>query len=109
MMPYLLQSFKSTAKRRSNSFSECVVAITIYCFIVFNMVSVEDNFILGYFTIGFVSLYILISLLTISRQTYREKRLWLYKIFAKRKFTKQRKYRAKTLEITHERRKERMH
>ena len=94
MMPYLLQSFKKQSKRQSNSFSELIVAITIYFFIVFNMVSVEDNFTVGYVAIVCVSLYILVSLLATSRQVYRETRLKLYRIFARRKFIKQRKYRA---------------
>ena len=46
-------------------FSELCILLTSDCFLIFNMVSVEENFVLGYVSVGVVGLFLLISMLIV--------------------------------------------
>ena len=92
ILPYLIDS--TTGKtRQMNNFSEIVVLITIYCFISMNIVSVEQNFKVGYVAIGIVSFYVFIRFLVIAREIYYNTKMKLQLYFAKRTFRKQREAR----------------
>ena len=89
ILPYLIDSSNGKT-RQMNNFSEIVVLITIYCFVSMNIVSVEQNFMVGYVAIGIVSFYILIRFLIIAREIYYDTKMKLKFYFAKRSFRKQR-------------------
>ena len=55
----------------------------VSCFLIFNVVSVDSNYIMGYLAIGIVSVYIGIMLLLIMiltlKQVWRKLRIWYAK------------------------------
>ena len=65
--------------------------MTTYCFITFNIVSVEENFTLGYATIGIVGLYIFVCLLVILKNVFVVIRDKLRRWRAMRSFKSKRK------------------
>lgn len=107
MLPYLIDSSPGRS-RKMNNFNEMAVLITIYCFICMNIVSVEINFMVGYFSIGFVTLYVLIRLFIIVREIYHNTKVSLRFCCAKRTFRKQRASQQKSLWSNHSKRRRRM-
>ena len=56
------QSFKDKRDHNTNVIGSFVVLMTSYSFLVFNVLSVEQNFDFGYVTIGIISIYFLFSI-----------------------------------------------
>lgn len=56
-------TFKTASDRRMGLLHEFSVLFASYCFLIFNVVSVEINFKLGYITIGVVATYMALSLM----------------------------------------------
>ena len=63
ILPYLLLSFKERSEYKKTMMNEIITLLCCYTFVTFNIVSVEGNFQLGYFLIGFLSMYILITII----------------------------------------------
>lgn len=57
-------------KLRMRVFAEMSILVTSNLFLTFNIVSVEDNFTLGYVAVGVVALYVFISLLVILKDLF---------------------------------------
>ena len=73
------------------------------------MVSVEDNFTLGYATIIFVATYMFVSVIIILRNIFISARNSLRRYLAKRAYKKQRESLKINLQSTKPQRKMRMH
>ena len=55
---------------RLRVFAEMSILVTTNCFLAFNIVSVEDNFVLGYVTISVVGFYVFISMLIMLKNLF---------------------------------------
>lgn len=66
-LPFVIKSLVDKQELLLQTISEVCIMISTFCFIAFNIVSVEDNFTLGYFTIGVTGVYISICALIILR------------------------------------------
>lgn len=47
-LPYIINSRRDPGERRMHTFNEWITLLVAHSFIMFNMVSVEDNFFIGY-------------------------------------------------------------
>lgn len=56
-LAYILGSRTNPGERYMHNFNEWATLIVAQFFIVFNMVSVEDNFMVGYVVIGIIGAY----------------------------------------------------
>ena len=65
---------------------EITTLITIDFFLIFRVVTVEDNFILGYATIGFIAVYILVCTAYILWDIIKYSRTSLIRILVMRKY-----------------------
>ena len=90
LIPYWLHSFKEKKDRSQASTSELITISIASCFLIFNVVSVESNFAVGYLAIGIISAYvggILLSTLFMTlKSLYKHIRIKLIK----RAYNKQR-------------------
>jgi len=77
---YLVDQFDQPFTKRMQTFSEIVVLYVCHLFFLFNVVTVEQNYLLGYLVIGVVAFYLLVSLGFILRKIYVSYRAkFLYK------------------------------
>lgn len=82
---YMVDQFDQPFTKRMQTFSEIVVLYVCHLFFLFNVVTVEQNYLLGYLPIGVVALYLLVSLLFILRKIYVSyKTKFLYKMAVRR-------------------------
>ena len=65
MNTFSIKSLALAYERRVQTFTEMTIMMTTLCFMAFNIVSVEDNFSLGYYTISIIGTYISICALLI--------------------------------------------
>lgn len=70
---------------------EITTLITIDFFLIFRVVTVEDNFVLGYATIGFIAFYVLVCAAYIMWDIITESRSSLIRFLAMRKYKVQRR------------------
>lgn len=91
-IPFLVESRKLPADRRLVTFGESTTLFVAHTFIMFNMVSVEDNFTVGYWVITIVGFYCLVNFIIIFRSVFLH-----YKVKCKvrKAHNKYRRYRAK--------------
>ena len=87
-----MEAYNVPSERRLILYSEVTVLFISHFFIMFNMVSVKDNFTLGFVVIGIIAGYCGFFFLIIVRNLYLHyrARIWLW--LAKRRFKQQRKY-----------------
>lgn len=71
LLPYLIGAFHRYKKARKNSITELLTLFSCYAFTTFNIVVVEVNFQLGYFVIGVLGTYILITILKVVWKTIK--------------------------------------
>ena len=90
LLPYWLNSYKSREERKQHSESELVILSIASCFLIFNVVSVDSNYIMGYLAIGIVSAYVGIALILVIILTIRQVRRKLKTWHAKRAYRKTR-------------------
>ena len=57
-LPFAIKSLVDKQELLMQTISEGCIMASTFCFLAFNMVSVADNFTLGYFTIGVAGVYI---------------------------------------------------
>lgn len=83
MTTYQFETLKDAHQRRDQLWNEAVILGTSYTFLIFNVVTLEQNFVIGYVSIGIVTLYIAISLLVMLISTVLQMRiklrLWCFK------------------------------
>ena len=60
---YQFEVFKRADVRKNETFNETIVLLVSYTFIIFNVVTIEQNFMIGYVSMGITSLYMGMSLL----------------------------------------------
>jgi len=69
-VPFVVNSQAIPSTRRFNAFGELVTLLVSHTFILFNMVSVEDNFTVGYWVIGVIALYCFICFALIMKNVF---------------------------------------
>ena len=71
-LPYMIHSYGGFGERRINMINEILTLFSCYCFITFNIVTLETNFSLGYFVIFILGGYMVIVVLTVVYSTLRD-------------------------------------
>ena len=71
-LPYMIHSYGGFGERRINMINEILTLFSCYCFITFNIVTLETNFTLGYFVIFILGGYMAIVVLTVVYSTLRD-------------------------------------
>ena len=95
------ETFESSGERRLTAFSEIIILLVTYSFFSFDLLDVEANFEVGYFPIGVMGLFLLISLLIMIIGGFRATKLKIRICCAKRYHKKQRKFLQGTLKMKH--------
>ena len=70
ILSYAVEARKIASERRLNLYSEMTVLFVSHFFIIFNMVSIEENFFIGYMVIGFIAAYCGLFFLIILKDLY---------------------------------------
>lgn len=104
----VFDTYKSASDRRMGLYHEMTILLVSYCFLIFNVTSVESNFLYGYGAIGIVSVYCGVALLVLIRDGYLLLRMSCRKRAAIKKFRKKRKRLQRFLKMNHARTKKRM-
>ena len=88
VLPNLIDSFKNSSDRQLLTFNEMIFLQISYYFVIFNIVSSESNFIMGYVPIGILSVFIGGMMLSIFISSLKDtfKRIRFY--FVKRSYLK---------------------
>ena len=71
LLPYLINAFTRKKTIKKNAVNEMLTLFSCYAFITFNIVTVEVNFTLGYFTIGVLGSYILLTVIKVIWKTIK--------------------------------------
>ena len=64
-IPYIVDSKFEASDRRMATFSETITLFIAHSFIMFNMVSVEDNFTIGYWAVAAVGTFCVVCFIII--------------------------------------------
>ena len=71
LLPYWINAFTRKKTSKKNAVNELLTLFSCYAFITFNIVTVEVNFTLGYFTIGVLGSYILLTVIKVIWKTIK--------------------------------------
>jgi len=63
ILDYQFETYRSGTVRRERMRGEMLILVCSYIFLAFNVVSVEDNYTIGYVSIGLVFIYIAVGIL----------------------------------------------
>lgn len=101
-------TYNSKRNRRMAIYHEFTILTVSYCFLIFNIASVEDNFKYGYGAIGIVSIYCGIALLILIKDGSVLLKMRCRKRRAHKKYRKKRRRLQRFLKATHALTKQRM-
>ena len=90
MITIITNSLESKSMLLLQTFGELSTLAMIDFFLIFRVVSIEENFVLGYATIIFIAVYIAICLVFILWSTAAEIKTSLIHFLAKKKYREQR-------------------
>ena len=71
LIPHLFQTFKSKTITLKFTGFEVVILLLTYCFLAFNIVSMDINFSMGYFAIGVLGIYIASCMLFVLKKVFK--------------------------------------
>ena len=104
LLPYLINAFTRKKTSKKNAVNELLTLFSCYAFITFNIVTVEVNFTLGYFTIGILGSYILLTVIKVVWKTIKSVRKNLRNCCVMRAYRKKRTNLQRYLKQHHEER-----
>ena len=108
-IPFLVQSQQSSSDRQLFTFNEMQTLFIAHTFIIFNMVSLEDNFLLGYWLIIIVAVYCLCNFLLILRYTFLFSKFRCKVYMVNKKYKKYRQQLKRNLNITQDARRQHLY
>ena len=101
ILPYVIDSLEEARERRTNSMSEILTLFTCYAFTTFNIISVDDNFQVGYLVVGVLSAYMLIVILVVIWGTIKSICVSIRKYCLRRSYNINRAKRREELKLNH--------
>ena len=105
---YVFKTLNYPEQRRQKVFHEAILFITSYLFAVLNIVSVEQNFSIGYVLVIFLISYIALCLIIYIWNTIVQIKFKCRKRYLKKAYTSARRYHQNNLRMHHPRVTERM-
>ena len=105
ILPYVIYSLAEARERRTNAMSELLTLFTCYAFTTVNIISVDDNFQVGYLVVGVLSAYMLVVILVVLWGTLKSIYVSIRNYRLRRSYFKNRAKRREELKLNHWKRK----